>query len=255
MVKAVLDIRNVSKIYDGIAVLKDISLRVRTGELVCIVGPSGAGKTTLLRVIAALTPCDSGEVYRFGTRLDYARRWPNDSRIGFVFQESRLFPHLSALDNCLLAPVHVQKKNTDVAKREVMALLDRLMIGDIARQFPHSLSGGQRQRVAIARTLALRPALILLDEITANLDPENIANLLAVLKDIVRDDRLTCLANTHHLGFAETVGDRLLFLEKGNVLADGNPRDVLHKATHRRIQDFVTAIRKVENPDNSALSR
>jgi ABC-type polar amino acid transport system ATPase subunit len=246
VVETVLEVRGLGKRYGETVVLADVSLTVTAGELVCVVGPSGAGKTTLLRIIAALTPADEGTVIRFGEPLDYGRRWPNDRRIGLVFQDSRLFPHLSALDNCLLAPLHVQKRPRARVEAEVMDLLERLGVAAVARQFPHSLSGGQRQRVAIARTLAVRPALVLLDEITANLDPENIATLLDVLRAIVREHAMTCLTNTHHLGFAERVADRLVFLDGGRVLADGPPAEVLRgPETPDRIQAFVAALRAV----------
>ena len=250
MAEPVLEFRSVGKRYDRIPVLSDISLSVMEGELVSIVGPSGAGKTTLLRIAAALTEADEGSVIRFGRPLDFAQRWPNDQRIGLVFQEGRLFPHLSALDNCLLAPLHVQKWPRVRTEDEVMALLDRLGVAAVARQFPHSLSGGQRQRVAIARTLAMRPALILLDEITASLDPENIATLLDVLRTVVRDHGLTCLTNTHHLGFAEQFADRLVFLAEGRVLADGPPVAVLRGGgAPARVRAFVTALRRVEGAE------
>lgn len=244
----ILVCRHISKCYDGIPAVDNVSLTVRPGELLCILGPSGAGKTTLLRLIAALSNRDSGEIYRFGTYLDDRRPWVNDRRIGFVFQESRLFPHLSALENCALAPCHVLNAPRQETETWIRELFRRLNICGVTRRFPHELSAGQCQRVAVARSLAMDPQLLLLDEITANLDPENIASLLVVLHEEIRKRRITCLSNTHHLGFAQRFADRVIFMSQGRIIADGPPADIIHNCDAPEVRAFVCALNAVEGP-------
>lgn len=173
----IVEVISVFKSYGSYEALKDTSLHLNFGEFICLIGPSGSGKTTLLQLIAAIIPSDGGVIYRFGEELNYSRKWPNDSRIGYVFQENRLFPHLSVVENCILALEHVKKLSRRVAENRTYEFFEKLNISDISGKFPHQISGGQKQRVAIARTLVLKPKLLLLDEITSSQDPENISNL------------------------------------------------------------------------------
>ena len=217
----VVELFDVHKSYSNRVALKPIRLRVEAGEMVCVIGPSGGGKTTLLQLIAALVEADGGSIHRFGSQLNYQTRWPNDVRIGYVFQDSRLFPHLSAIDNCTLGLEHVRNLSKRTARQLSEASLAELEVLDVALSFPHQLSGGQRQRVAIARALVMEPSLLLLDEVTASLDPENIANLLDVIDSYHERSGCTCILNTHHIGFARNSSTRLLFLDRGTVLASG----------------------------------
>lgn len=240
-----VQLSNVFKNFGSFKALKETSLNVLGGSMTCLIGPSGSGKTTLLRIIAALIPADGGEIYRFGEKLDYGRKWPNDGRIGYVFQENRLFPHLSAKENCALALVHAKKLSRRSAVMKTMELFERLHISNIAHKFPHNISGGQKQRVAIARTLVLQPSLLLLDEVTSSLDPENIANLLDVIGTYQASSDITCIFSTHHLGFARSFADRILFMNNGSIIEDNSPEALFTNNGNPVVEQFLQSLERL----------
>lgn len=235
----------VFKKFGSIVALRKTSFDLMHGSMTCLIGPSGSGKTTLLQVIAAIIPADGGEIYRFGEKLNYNRKWPNDSRIGYVFQENRLFPHLSVIENCTLALVHVKKLSKRLAEKQAMDLFEKLHIIDIAHKFPHNISGGEKQRVAIARTLVLQPILLLLDEVTSSLDPENIANLLDVIDGYHASTGATCIFSTHHLGFARSFADRILFMNNGGIIEDDSPENFFTVNGNPVVEQFLRSLEQL----------
>ena len=245
MTCSVVQLCKVFKKYGLFVALRETSFEIMRGSMTCLIGPSGGGKTTLLQIIAAILPADRGEIYRFGEKLDYDRKWPNDSRIGYVFQENRLFPHLSAIENCTLALVHAKKLTRRSAEKQTIDLFEKLHIVDIAHKFPHNISGGQKQRVAIARTLVLQPNLLILDEVTSSLDPENIANLLDVIDDYHASSGATCIFSTHHLGFARSFADRILFLSNGSIIEDDSPEYFFKANGNPVVDQFLRSLEKL----------
>ncbi|CAN5495261.1 amino acid ABC transporter ATP-binding protein [soil metagenome] len=239
-----LEFDNVSKSYGATRVLTEVSGRVEAGEVIVVCGPSGSGKSTLIRTVNRLEPIDSGcirvngqDVHAPGTDLNRLR-----AGIGFVFQSFNLFPHLSALENVMLAPTEVGGVSRADARRMAQELLARVGLADKAMRFPGELSGGQQQRVAIARTLAMKPPLILFDEPTSALDPEMVGEVLAVMKDLAKQG-MTMVCVTHEMGFAREVADQVWFLEAGRVLERATPSEFFSRPQHPRAQKFVADIR------------
>ena len=239
-----LEFDNVSKSYGATRVLTEVSGRVETGEVIVVCGPSGSGKSTLIRTVNRLEPIDSGcirvdgkDVHAPGTDLNRLR-----AGIGFVFQSFNLFPHLSALENVMLAPTEIGGASRADARRMAQELLARVGLADKAMRFPGELSGGQQQRVAIARTLAMKPPLILFDEPTSALDPEMVGEVLAVMKDLATQG-MTMVCVTHEMGFAREVADQVWFLEAGRVLERATPAEFFNRPQHPRAQKFLADIR------------
>jgi polar amino acid transport system ATP-binding protein len=235
---------NVNKWYGAYHALVDISETIAQGEVVVVCGPSGSGKSTLIRTINRLEPIVSGtisidgeDIHRRGLDVDVFR-----SRIGFVFQQFNLFPHLSVLDNCTLAPIALRSLAPAQARDEAMALLERVGLADKARAWPSELSGGQQQRVAIARALAMKPPIMLFDEPTSALDPEMVGEVLLVMRDLVRDG-MTLVVVTHEMGFAREVAHRVLFMDQGRVLERAEPHEFFNHPQHPRAQQFLADIR------------
>jgi polar amino acid transport system ATP-binding protein len=237
-------------------VLKDIDLDVTRGEVLVVIGPSGSGKSTLLRCINFVAPPDTGTVVFLG------RRWSKDSvpgldpiarlkyehelnllrtRIGMVFQHFNLFPHMTALDNVTLGLTRVLKVRGNEARDRAMAELERVGLKDKARSYPSQLSGGQKQRVAIARALAMKPQLMLFDEVTSALDPELIGGILEEMKKLALEG-MTMIVVTHEMGFAREVGDRLIFMDGGVIVEEGPARDMIKNPQNARTQAFLRAI-------------
>ena len=237
-------------------VLKDINLEVTRGEVLVVIGPSGSGKSTLLRCINFVAPPDTGTVVFLG------RRWSKDNiprihpiermkyehelnllrtRIGMVFQHFNLFPHMTALDNVTLGLTRVLHVPRKQARERAMAELERVGLKEKAKSYPSQLSGGQKQRVAIARALAMKPQLMLFDEVTSALDPELIGGILEEMKKLALDG-MTMIVVTHEMGFAREVGDRLLFMDGGLIVEEGPARDVIKNPTNPRTQAFLRAI-------------
>jgi len=235
----------VNKWYGSYQALVDIDETIAKGEVVVVCGPSGSGKSTLIRTLNRLEPIQGGrieidgrDIHAPGTDVNALR-----SRIGFVFQQFNLFPHLTALQNCTLAPVQLGRLTPAQAAEQARALLDRVGLANKADAYPAELSGGQQQRVAIARALAQQPPLMLFDEPTSALDPEMVGEVLAVMRGLARDG-MTMICVTHEMGFAREVADRVLFMDGGRILERATPADFFLHPQHPRAQQFVADIRR-----------
>ena len=238
--ETVLTIDHLKKQYDGLTVLKDISLTVHEGEVIVIVGPSGCGKSTLLRCINALEEIQGGEIRLDGNPISKNSKNLAEIRqkIGMVFQSYELFPHLNVLDNITLAPTKVQKRSREEAAKEAMALLSRVGLEEKADSFPRQLSGGQKQRVAIVRALCMNPEIMLFDEVTAALDPEMVREVLDVILGLANQKK-TMLIVTHEMQFARAVADRVIFLDEGVIKEEGSPEEFFDSPKTQRAGEFL----------------
>ena len=235
-----LRLDRIVKSFGDNLVLDGIDLEVATGEVLVVIGPSGSGKSTLLRCINLLEPLDSGrivfegaEITGKGTDVSRVRQ-----RIGMVFQQFNLFPHLTVLDNLTLAARRIRKLGRSEAEARAQVLLAQVGLEEKAHQHPHQLSGGQQQRVAIARALMMVPHVMLFDEVTSALDPELVGEVLVVMRDLARDG-MTMLVVTHEMQFAREVGDRLVFMDEGKIVEQGVPADVLDRPQEERTRRFL----------------
>ncbi|MGF6574750.1 polar amino acid transport system ATP-binding protein [Paraburkholderia sp. GAS333] len=235
-----IEITNVHKSFGAVPVLKGISLNVRQGEVVCLIGASGSGKSTLLRCINALESYDEGEIHLLGQRVEQRARNINQLRtqVGMVFQRFNLFPHRTALENVMEGPVHVKRLSRADAQREASELLVKVGLGHKLHAYPHQLSGGQQQRVAIARSLAMKPKAILFDEPTSALDPELVGEVLGVMRTLAGEG-MTMLVVTHEMGFAREVADRVCFLHAGLIIEEGTAQQVLGSPREARTREFL----------------
>jgi ABC-type polar amino acid transport system, ATPase component len=219
-----------------------VSLRVRGGEVVVIIGPSGSGKSTLLRAVNGLERIDAGEIWVDGLPVHQRKNLRQvRTRLGMVFQQFNLFPHLTALGNLILAPTLVLKHSRTEANEEAMALLDRVGLKDKARAYPGQLSGGQQQRVAIARALVMKPAVMLFDEVTSALDPELVGEVLNVMRALARDG-MTMVVVTHEMAFARDVADRVVFMDAGVFVEEGPPGTIFTRPADPRTKQFLSRI-------------
>lgn len=234
----VLEIRNLKKSFDGNGVLGCISLSVREGEVIVVVGPSGCGKSTLLRCVNGLEQPDGGEILLDGKPISAGNLVEVRRQIGMVFQSYDLFPHMDVLENLSLGPVKALKRPKAQVEEEARQALRRVGLEDKLHALPRQLSGGQKQRVALVRAMMMHPRMLLLDEITAALDPEMVREVLNVVLDLARDG-MTMLIVTHEMRFAEAVADRVLFLENGNIVEEGKPADFFHHPTTERARQFL----------------
>jgi len=250
-------LEGVSKAFGPLRVLDRVSLAVAKGEVVALIGPSGSGKSTLLRCVNGLEAHDEGEVDVLGFRaprsgVPAARRealWvPVRPRIGVVFQAFHLYPHRTALGNLTLAPTIVRRRDPAEAEARGRALLARVGLADKVDARPSELSGGQRQRVAIARALAMDPEVLLFDEPTSALDPETVGEVLAVIRDLVREHARTILLVTHELSFAREAADRVAFLDAGRIVEIGPPSQVLERPAHPRTREFLERMLNAARP-------
>lgn len=239
MAEPILTVEHLVKGYGENTVLDDVSFSVRPGEVVVVVGPSGCGKSTLLRCINALEPTQSGRV-RLGKTVAYGGKGLTSlrQRIGMVFQSYELFPHLTVLDNVMLAPLKVAKRPKDEVQKEAEALLDRVNLLNKARSYPRELSGGQKQRVAIVRALAMHPEILLFDEVTAALDPEMVREVLDVMLDLAKQGR-TMIIVTHEMQFARAIADRVIFLDSGKIVEESTPETFFDHPKTERAQKFL----------------
>ena len=249
----VIDARHVRKSFGDLEVLKDISLAVRGGEVVTILGPSGSGKSTFLRCLNHLEIPDAGTILVNGAPMGYRRHVgrlyelpPREvarqrRSIGMVFQRFNLFPHRTALENVMEGPAHVLGRPRHEAHRTAMAELDRVGLADKSENYPAQLSGGQQQRVAIARALAMSPSAILFDEPTSALDPELVDSVLAVMRQVA-DAGMTMVVVTHEIAFARDVCDRVVFMDQGVIVEEGTPEQLIEHPSHERTQRFLARI-------------
>jgi polar amino acid transport system ATP-binding protein len=244
-----LEIIKIRKSFAGMTALQDVSLSVPKGEVVCIIGPSGCGKSTLLRTANWLTPADAGEV-RLNGELVGAMPDPRSTskqardlnavraRIGMVFQQFNVWPHMNVMENVVCPQMVVGKRDRDIAEKKALAALAEVGLEDKKMDWPDNLSGGQKQRLAIARVLAMDPVLMLLDEPTSALDPELVSGVLAVLKQLA-EKGMTMIIVTHELGFARSVADRVIFMEGGQIIEEGPPNLILRSPSTKRLQCFL----------------
>ncbi|WSR04003.1 amino acid ABC transporter ATP-binding protein [Streptomyces sp. NBC_01210] len=236
---------NVTKNFGDNTVLDDLCFSVKPGKHVTLIGPSGSGKTTILRLLMTLESPDRGTIRVNGQRLFPAaekERREARKQIGMVFQQFNLFPNMTALRNITEAPVRVLGMSKDEAEERAKGLLDLVGLGDRCDAKPTQLSGGQQQRVAIARALAMRPQVLLLDEVTSALDPELVAGVLDVLRDIARSTDITMLCVTHEMNFARDISDEVLMFDSGKVIESGSPEKIFSEPEHERTREFLGAV-------------
>ncbi|WP_314295272.1 amino acid ABC transporter ATP-binding protein [Fusobacterium periodonticum] len=238
-----INITNLYKNFGDLEVLKNISTEIKKGEIISIIGPSGSGKSTFLRCINKLEEPSSGHIYIDGMDLMDKNTDINKirERVGMVFQHFNLFPNMTVLDNLTLSPIMVKKESKEEAEKYALSLLEKVGLSDKANSYPTQLSGGQKQRIAIARALAMKPEVILFDEPTSALDPEMIKEVLDVMRDLAKEG-MTMLIVTHEMGFARNVGNRILFMDKGEIVEDCSPKDFFENPTNERIKDFLNKV-------------
>jgi ABC-type polar amino acid transport system ATPase subunit len=234
-------LEGVKKSFGDLVVLDGIDLTVDQGEVLVVIGPSGSGKSTLLRCVNLLEPVDSGRIYLEGEEITAKRVDVSGvrQRIGIVFQQFNLFPHLKAIDNVTLAARRVKHMPRREAEKRAHELLARVGLDEKAKQYPHQLSGGQQQRVAIARALMMDPHVMLFDEITSALDPELVGEVLVVMRDLAKEMGMTMLVVTHEMQFAREVGDELIFMDDGRIVEQGKPAEVLDRPKEERTRRFL----------------
>ena len=238
-----INVENLSKNFGDLKVLKNISTTVNKGEVISIIGPSGSGKSTFLRCINKLEEPTEGHIYIDGMDLMDKNTDINKirERVGMVFQHFNLFPNMTVLENLTLSPIMVKKESKEEAEKYASYLLEKVGLSDKASSYPTQLSGGQKQRIAIARALAMKPEVILFDEPTSALDPEMIKEVLDVMRDLAKEG-MTMLIVTHEMGFARNVGNRILFMDNGEIIEDCSPRNFFENPTNERIKDFLNKV-------------
>ena len=238
-----INVENLSKNFGDLKVLKNISTTINKGEIISIIGPSGSGKSTFLRCINKLEEPTEGHIYIDGMDLMDKNTDINKirERVGMVFQHFNLFPNMTVLENLTLSPIMVKKESKEEAEKYASYLLEKVGLSDKASSYPTQLSGGQKQRIAIARALAMKPEVILFDEPTSALDPEMIKEVLDVMRDLAKEG-MTMLIVTHEMGFARNVGNRILFMDNGEIIEDCSPKDFFENPINERIKDFLNKV-------------
>lgn len=239
----IVSIRDVRKAFGEVEVLKDVSFDVMKGEVVCVIGPSGSGKSTLLRCINALIPINSGSIQVEGQEVHVPKldKLALRRKVGMVFQQYNLFPHKTALENVMMAPVHVLKQDKAEVEERAYQLIKKVRLEGKEDSYPGELSGGQQQRVAIARSLAMNPDIMLFDEITAALDPETVKGVLVTIKDLAAEG-MTCMLVTHEMGFAREIADHIYFTDHGIIVEHGPPATFFTEAKDPRTREFLSQI-------------
>ncbi|MDO5728910.1 MAG: amino acid ABC transporter ATP-binding protein [Actinomycetaceae bacterium] len=257
MTQPMISIEGVHKLFGDLHVLRGVDMTVNPGEVCVLLGPSGSGKSTLLRCINGLETISAGRIYLEGELMGMREERKGDrvilhelrdkqvsaqrARIGMVFQRFNLFPHMTALENVIEAPVHVKGIDKTSARQQAHVLLEKVGLSDRAEHYPAQLSGGQQQRVAIARAMAMEPDLMLFDEPTSALDPELVGEVLAVMRDLANEG-MTMIVVTHETGFAREVGDHLVFMDEGVIVEQGLPSEVMGNPQHARTRDFFSKV-------------
>ncbi len=241
--EVLIDIQNLSKTFGDLNVLTDISTTISKGDVVCVIGPSGSGKSTFLRCLNLLEKPTAGHIFVEGADItdpkadiDQLRR-----KMGMVFQQFNLFPHMTILENMTLAPIKLLKKNKEEADREAMELLERVGLREKADAYPAQLSGGQKQRVAIVRALAMHPDVMLFDEPTSALDPEMVGEVLNVMRQLAKE-HMTMVVVTHEMGFAREVATRVMFMEGGNFVEENEPKEFFENPKNERLKAFLSKV-------------
>ncbi len=239
----VIEVKNLKISFGDLHVIKDLSINIKKGEKIVVIGPSGSGKSTFLRCLNRLETPDSGHIYFQGVdmtnpkiNLDLCRQ-----KMGMVFQHFNLFPHLTVLENITLAPITLKLKTKEEAEIQAIKLLERIGLQEKANVYPATLSGGQKQRIAIVRTLAMNPDVILFDEPTSALDPEMVGEVLAVIKQLATEG-MTMVVVTHEMGFAREVADRVIFMDDGYIAEEGTPEDIFQHPKSERLKQFLKAV-------------
>lgn len=252
MVKPIASYHDVHKSFGDVNVLKGINLEIAPAEKVALIGPSGSGKTTIIRMLMTLEQPTSGIIEIDGNNLwhmekdnelipaneQYLRSVRGD--IGMVFQHFNLFPHMTVLENCMTAPIHVKKENKESAKKRSLEMLEKVGLGDKVDLYPSQLSGGQKQRVAMARALVMQPKIMLFDEVTSALDPELVGEVLEVIRELAEDGDMAMVLVTHEMDFALDIADRVVFLNEGVIESEGTPSEIIENPESERLKEFLS---------------
>lgn len=238
-----IKVNKLKKTFGENEVLKNIDIQIKEKEVVVVIGPSGSGKSTFLRCLNKLEEPTSGAIVVNGIDLTAPKVNINEIRadVGMIFQQFNLFPHKTVLENIIIAPVKVRKKNKQEAEEKAYMLLDKLGLREKAHVYPDSLSGGQKQRIAIARALAMEPRVMLFDEPTSALDPEMVGEVLSVMKQLANEG-MTMVVVTHEMGFAREVGDRVVFMDEGYIVEEASPKNLFNNPQHERTQEFLSKV-------------
>ena len=238
-----ISVKNLRKSFNGLEVLKGIDYEIEKGDVLCIIGPSGSGKSTFLRCLNLLEKPDSGEVWLDGTELTDKKVNINAQRMkmGMVFQQFNLFPHMSVMENLCCAPMMLKKVSREDAEKKAMALLERVGLADRAEAYPAQLSGGQKQRIAIVRALCMEPEVMLFDEPTSALDPEMVGEVLDVMKELAHEG-MTMIVVTHEMGFAREVGKRVMFMDEGVIMEENSPEELFSNPQSERLKSFLSKV-------------
>ena len=244
MTEEILKVEHLNKFYDERQVLHNINFSLKKGEVLTLLGPSGSGKSTLLRTLNGLEDYKNGSIYFHEKKIDPSpKEWQIlRQKIGMVFQSYDLFPNLNVIENVLLAPVKVQKRDENEVKEEAIKLLKQVGLEQYLNAYPRELSGGQKQRVAIVRALAIKPEIMLLDEITASLDPEMVRGIEEIVERLSKRDHMTMIIVTHQMNFASRIADEVLFLEDGHILEDTPGKEFFNHPQTQRAKDFLDSM-------------
>ncbi len=239
----IVSIKDVHKSFGALEVLKGVSMDVMKGEVICIIGPSGSGKSTLIRCINALNDIQGGSIHVRGIDLTdpHLNKLELRKKVGMVFQQYNLFPHKTAIENVMMAPLLVLNENEDEVRARARDLMKKVRLEEKENAYPGELSGGQQQRVAIARSLAMSPDVMLFDEVTAALDPETVKEVLVTIKDLAQDG-MTCILVTHEMGFAREIADHIYFTDNGVIVEHGPPETFFTNAKDPRTKEFLSQI-------------